>query len=176
MNAAKYEKWESFHRLAMSYFNHLGQAGDLELVIESVSEQISALKIYKALNHQVMIEQMIWDSGQDFKKFQQAQVNNQFILSEFTPTIFTQTYPLNPEDYQNFPTFTQGLAFPMPAPPKPENVILDGTRYELRLHHHTGKVNLSWHSNLPEEWYALKPLLDEMEELQMRFFAEFIKK
>ncbi|OJJ15332.1 hypothetical protein BKI52_38605 [marine bacterium AO1-C] len=176
MNAAKYEKWESFYRLAMSHFNHLGQPGDIEFITESVSEQIEAIKVYRALDGQLVIEKMTWNSGLDFKKFQQAKVDYQLLLNELKPTIFTQTYPLEPQDLDELVHLSQGFAFTMPAPPKPEFVIQDGTRYELRLHHYSGKVNLAWHSDLPEEWYALQPLLDKLDDLKMHFFAETTKK
>ena len=176
MNAAKYEKWEGFHRLAMSHFNHLGQPGDIELIIESVSEQIEALRIYQSLGQQdqmqVLIEKMTWDSGLDFKRFQQTNIDSPRLLTEFKPTIFTQTYGLDPEDLKELMRLSQGFAFTMPTSPKPEFVILDGTRYELRLHHYSGKINLAWHSDLPEEWYALQPLLDKLEELKVQFFVE----
>ncbi|HAS45997.1 MAG TPA: hypothetical protein DCS93_36275 [Microscillaceae bacterium] len=176
MNAAKYEKWESFYRLAMSHFKHLGQPGDIEYIVEPVSEQIEAVKIYRALDQQVMIEKMTWDSGLDFEKFQQANIDHQRLLNEFKPTIFTKAYPIDAGDASELAQLSQGFAFTLPVSPNPGFVILDGTRYELRLHHYSGKIDLAWHSELPEEWYAVRPLLDKLEDLKMHFFTESTKK
>lgn len=176
MNAAKYEKWESFYRLAMSYFNHLGRAGDVEFIKEPVSEQITSVKVYKVAEQSAAVEQMVWESGTDFQKFRNSNTPPQLLLREFTPTITTQTYPLDYQDYQELLDLTQGLAFTMPISPKPEYVIRDGTHHELRLHHFSGKISFKWHSDLPETWYMLQPVLDKVEELSLRFFAKVVEK
>lgn len=171
MNAAKYAKWESFYRLALSYFNHLGRAGDIELVREPNSRQLYSIKAYKNPEG-VFIEKMVWDSGSDFHKFRHAKLSSHLLLREFTPAITTQTYALDEDSFRELTYHTQGVAFSLPSAPKPAPTITDGTYHELRLHHHSGNISLKWHSDLPEEWYMLQPAIDKFQELDLQFFSK----
>ncbi|WP_299458330.1 hypothetical protein [uncultured Microscilla sp.] len=170
MNAIKYEKWESFRRLVLSYFNHLGRAGDIELLREPNAQQLYALRAYQTPEGS-FIKKMTWDSGKDFQNFQQANLSGQMNLHDFAPTITTQTYLLAPDSFRELNEHTQGLAFTMPLPPKPELIIRDGTYHELRLHHYSGHISLKWHSDLPEEWYMLQPVIDKFQALDIEFFV-----
>lgn len=169
MNAIKYEKWESFRRLVLSYFNHLGRAGDVEFLLEPNSNQLYALKAYQSPEG-TFIEKMTWDSGKDFQTFQQANLVGQTVLNNFTPTITTQIRKLDIDNFRELSGHTQDLAFSLPSPPKPETVIRDGTYHELRLHHYSGHISLKWHSDLPEEWYMLQPMIDKFQTLDVQFF------